>query len=61
MPTWDYWHRIEYRREIVTGGRTLKYTEVVEDAGWTFKRKGLTPEQWFVLYTRGCARTSSTG
>jgi hypothetical protein len=23
--------------------------------GWTFKRKGLTPEQWFVVYTPGCA------
>jgi hypothetical protein len=55
MPTWDYWHRLEYRREIAKGNRVLEYTEYAEDAGWTFRRKGLTREEWFVYYTRCCA------
>ena len=33
MPTWDCWHRVEYRREVAVGHRTHEYTEIVEDAG----------------------------
>lgn len=55
MPTWDYWYRIEYHHETAKGVSTLEYTEFAEDAGWTFKRKGMTPEQWFAFYTRVCA------
>jgi len=55
MPQWDYWHRIEYRRELAKDRYAHEYTEVVEDEGWTHKRKGVTREEWFVFYTRGCA------
>jgi len=40
MPTWDCWHRVEYRREVAVGHRTHEYTEIVEDAGWTFQAQG---------------------
>lgn len=55
MPTWDYWHRIEYRRELAKGHRLHEHTELVEDAGWTLKYKGVTREQWFARYTHACA------
>jgi hypothetical protein len=55
MPQWNYWHRVEYRREVAKDQYALEHTEVVEDEGWMHKRKGVAPEAWFVYYTRGCA------
>jgi hypothetical protein len=59
MRTWDCWHRVEYRREVAVGHRTHEYTEIVEDAGWTFRRK--EPEQRFVVLHADVRRTFSTG
>lgn len=55
MPTWNYWHRIEYRRETANGNGVPDYTEVVQDQGWMFERRADRREQWFVTYTRACA------
>ncbi|MQA10411.1 MAG: hypothetical protein GEU98_18025 [Pseudonocardiaceae bacterium] len=55
MPLWDYWHHIEYRRELRKGHYLHEYTEIVEDQGWVLRRRGMTPEEYFSYYTRGCA------
>lgn len=55
MPTWNYWHRIEYRRELAKGKCVHEYTEVVEDQGWTLTHVRVPREEWFAYYTRGCA------
>ena len=55
MPTWNYWHRIEYRRELAKGRCVHEYTEVVEDQGWTLTHIRVPREEWFAYYTRGCA------
>ncbi|WP_216211579.1 hypothetical protein [Amycolatopsis aidingensis] len=55
MPTWDYWHRMEYRRELRKGHCVLEYVEVFEDQGWTFCHRPERQQEWFVHYTRACA------
>ncbi|WP_158879400.1 hypothetical protein [Amycolatopsis anabasis] len=55
MVNWDYWHRIEYRREIDAETRVLEYTEVVQDQGWGFEHRAQHRQEWFVRYTRACA------
>ncbi len=55
MPTWDYWYRLEYRREIAKDNRVHEYTERVEDHGWTFAHKPEARREWFSRYTSGCA------
>lgn len=55
MPTWPYWHRIEYRRELGDNRREHAYTEVVEDHGWMFCHDPEKQQDWFVHYTTACA------
>lgn len=54
-PTCDYPHRIEYYRVLGRGERIHEYTEVVTDAGWCFRRAGMTRDEWLGYYTRVCA------
>jgi len=55
VPTWDYLHRIEYFRVLAKGERIHEHTEVVADAGWCFRRAGMTRDEWLSYYTRVCA------
>src|SRR5437764_10588458 len=55
MLKWNYLHRIDYFLVGKGGTRTLEHTEVVEDAGWGFRRDGMTRDEWRVHYTRVCA------
>ncbi|TCP54115.1 hypothetical protein EV191_103156 [Tamaricihabitans halophyticus] len=56
MPTWNYWHRLEYRRVLRKGHYLHEYTEVVEDQGWVLQRRGMSKEEYFTYYTQACAR-----
>lgn len=55
MPTWDYWHRIEYRREISKDNYVHAHTELADDHGWTFCHDPERRQQWLADYTRACA------
>lgn len=55
MPTWEYWHRIEYRLERAKGDMEHRYTEVCEDQGWALCPHRSQLETWFAAYTRICA------
>lgn len=55
MPVWDYWHRIEYRREISKDNYKHVYNEYVEDHGWTFCHDENRIAQWLADYTHTCA------
>jgi hypothetical protein len=55
MTTWNYLHRIEYRREYSTAQRVHEYTELVEDMGWCFSHKKEQQDKWLSYYTTVCA------
>jgi hypothetical protein len=55
MSTWNYLHRIEYRRELSKSQRVHEYTETVEDQGWCLSHKAEHKEQWLTRYTKACA------
>jgi len=51
----DYLHRIEYRRELSKYERVHTYTELADDHGFCFRRRGMTREEYLAFYTRACA------
>lgn len=55
MSTWEYLHRIEYRRVDGRGVPVHEHTETVEDMGFCLRHNDYTREQWFTVYTRACA------
>ena len=53
--SWNYLHRLEYRREYSRHHRVHVYTEHVEDHGFTFQRSSMTRAEWYAHYTLLCA------
>jgi hypothetical protein len=54
--SWDYLYRIDYFRLGKAHSRVLAHTERVADAGWCFRRAGMTRNEWLAYYTEMCAR-----
>jgi hypothetical protein len=54
--TWHYLHRVDYFRLGKAHSRVLEHTEQVADAGWCFRRAGMTRNEWLAYYTELCAR-----
>ncbi len=55
MSGWNYLHRLEYWRELSKYDRVHVFTEIAEDHGFCFHRKGVTRAAWYEHYTRLCA------
>jgi hypothetical protein len=53
--TWRYLHRVDYFRLGNGESRVLEHTERIADAGWCFRRAGMTRDEWLTYYTELCA------